>query len=95
MDTVQLGLLSFMRNPLCRYNLIFILSAGGKFNYQGARQWIDEHVEQIGKSSVFYFFLNRVKKLFCFRKRSQRKAGIRHVFRFVGQTRTNAQYARF
>lgn len=29
-----------------KYNMIFLLTAGGKFNYQGSRQWLEEHVEK-------------------------------------------------
>uniref|UniRef100_A0A0M3HPJ1 BOS complex subunit NCLN n=1 Tax=Ascaris lumbricoides TaxID=6252 RepID=A0A0M3HPJ1_ASCLU len=29
-----------------KYNMIFLLTAGGKFNYQGSRQWIEDHIEK-------------------------------------------------
>lgn len=31
-----------------RYNIIFFLSGGGKFNYQGTRKFIDESLETSG-----------------------------------------------
>lgn len=32
-----------------KYNMMFLLTAGGKFNYQGSRQWLEEHIDkQIG-----------------------------------------------
>eukprot|EP00794_Sanderia_malayensis_P009824 gene9824-10832_t len=30
---------------MCRYNIIFLLSGGGMFNYQGTRKFIDENLE--------------------------------------------------
>ncbi|KAM3721861.1 Nicalin [Dirofilaria immitis] len=29
-----------------KYNMIFLLTAGGKFNYQGSRQWLEEHIDK-------------------------------------------------
>lgn len=29
-----------------KYNMVFLLSTGGRFNYQGSRQWIEDHVEK-------------------------------------------------
>lgn len=29
-----------------KYNMMFLLSSGGKFNYQGTRQWIEDHIEK-------------------------------------------------
>ncbi|VDP10494.1 unnamed protein product [Soboliphyme baturini] len=34
-----------------KYNLIFLLSAGGKLNYQGTRQWIDNYFERYDSHS--------------------------------------------
>ncbi|VDM21217.1 unnamed protein product [Wuchereria bancrofti] len=35
-----------------KYNMMFLLTAGGKFNYQGSRQWLEEHID---KQSGNYF----------------------------------------
>jgi hypothetical protein len=32
----------------CRFNLLFLLSGGGKFNYQGTRRWIEDQLESTG-----------------------------------------------
>ncbi|VDM98755.1 unnamed protein product [Thelazia callipaeda] len=29
-----------------KYNMIFLLTGGGKFNYQGSRHWLEEHIEK-------------------------------------------------
>lgn len=29
-----------------KYNMMFLLTAGGKFNYQGSRQWLEEHIDK-------------------------------------------------
>uniref|UniRef100_A0A0N5AU22 BOS complex subunit NCLN n=1 Tax=Syphacia muris TaxID=451379 RepID=A0A0N5AU22_9BILA len=29
-----------------KYNLVFLFTSGGKFNYQGTRQWIEDHIEK-------------------------------------------------
>jgi hypothetical protein len=31
-----------------RYNILFLLSGGGKFNYLGSKKWIDDQLEQNG-----------------------------------------------
>jgi hypothetical protein len=31
-----------------KYNLIFLLSGGGKFNYQGTKRWIEDNIENQG-----------------------------------------------
>ncbi|MFH4981745.1 hypothetical protein AB6A40_008454 [Gnathostoma spinigerum] len=33
-------------NARPKYNMVFIFSSGGKFNYQGSRQWIEDHIEK-------------------------------------------------
>lgn len=33
-----------------RYNIMFLLSAGGKFNYQGSRKWLEEGLDNSGGS---------------------------------------------
>lgn len=38
----------FSYETVYRYDVVFVLSAGGKLNYQGSRQWIEEQLEQHG-----------------------------------------------
>ncbi|XP_078484454.1 BOS complex subunit ncln-like [Ciona intestinalis] len=35
-----------------RYNVLFLLSGGGKFNYQGSRKWIEDAADTTGSSSL-------------------------------------------
>ncbi|KAM3721864.1 Nicalin [Dirofilaria immitis] len=35
-----------------KYNMIFLLTAGGKFNYQGSRQWLEEHIDKQTEMNV-------------------------------------------
>lgn len=40
---------------LSRFNLLFLLSGGGKFNYQGTRRWIEDQLESAGISGHLIF----------------------------------------
>ena len=31
-----------------KYNLLFLLSGGGKFNYQGTKRWIEDQLDTAG-----------------------------------------------
>ena len=31
-----------------RFNMLFLLAGGGKFNYQGTKKWIEDNVESSG-----------------------------------------------
>ncbi|VBB31839.1 unnamed protein product [Acanthocheilonema viteae] len=35
-----------------KYNMMFLLTAGGKFNYQGSRQWLEEHIDKQTETKV-------------------------------------------
>ncbi|VDM13366.1 unnamed protein product [Wuchereria bancrofti] len=35
-----------------KYNMMFLLTAGGKFNYQGSRQWLEEHIDKQSETNV-------------------------------------------
>jgi len=32
-----------------RYNMLFLLTGAGKFNYQGTKKWLDDQIESGGK----------------------------------------------
>lgn len=34
----------------CRYNLLFFLSGGGKFNYQGTKRWLEDNLDHTGEN---------------------------------------------
>lgn len=38
-------------NPLgvFRYNLLFFVSGGGKFNYQGTKRWLEDNLDHTGE----------------------------------------------
>jgi hypothetical protein len=35
--------------PWCRYNILFLLSGAGKYNYQGTRRWIEDQLDSSGR----------------------------------------------
>lgn len=42
-----------------RFNLVFLLSGGGKFNYQGTKRWIEDNLDSQGESKLFFFFIKK------------------------------------
>lgn len=38
-----------------RYNLQFLLSGGGKFNYQGTKRWLEDQLENGGMFEALKF----------------------------------------
>lgn len=44
--------LYFLPSHKARYNLVFVFSAGGKFSYQGSRNFIDDFNERFSGSSI-------------------------------------------
>lgn len=38
----------YKKNIFCRYNLLFFLSGGGKFNYQGTKRWLEDNLDHTG-----------------------------------------------
>lgn len=35
-------------NCVFRYNLLFFVSGGGKFNYQGTKRWLEDNLDHTG-----------------------------------------------
>lgn len=35
---------------MSRFNLLFFVSGGGKFNYQGTKRWLEDNLDHTGKS---------------------------------------------
>ncbi|VDP23676.1 unnamed protein product [Onchocerca flexuosa] len=35
-----------------KYNMMFLLTVGGKFNYQGSRQWLEEHIDKQTETNI-------------------------------------------
>lgn len=35
-----------------KYNIIFILSGGGKINYQGSKKWLEDQLDSIDSSII-------------------------------------------
>lgn len=40
------------RSVLFRYNLLFFVSGGGKFNYQGTKRWLEDNLDHTGTRAV-------------------------------------------
>jgi hypothetical protein len=40
-----------------KYNIVFVLSTAGKFNFQGSKQWIDDFQEKHSGFSVLEMYL--------------------------------------
>lgn len=40
--------LSCVNRAVFRYNLLFFLSGGGKFNYQGTKRWLEDNLDHTG-----------------------------------------------
>ena len=38
----------------CRYNVLFLLASGGKFNYIGSRKWLEEALDNTAYSNLHY-----------------------------------------
>lgn len=39
-----------------RYNLLFFVSGGGKFNYQGTKRWLEDNLDHTGAASSAKLF---------------------------------------
>nr|CAB3264233.1 nicalin-1-like [Phallusia mammillata] len=49
-----------------RHNILFLLSGGGKFNYQGSKKWIEDASDNAGSSeAVSSALLNNAKLVLC------------------------------
>ena len=47
-----------------RYNLLFFVSGGGKFNYQGTKRWLEDNLDHTGTVefiglTVFWIFIEQ------------------------------------
>lgn len=43
-----------------RYNLLFFVSGGGKFNYQGTKRWLEDNLDHTGSAQSRLFVFMRV-----------------------------------
>lgn len=55
-------------DPMTRgkYNIIFLLTGGGKINYQGSKKWLEDQLDALDGSVIqvitFYHFCNNLKR---------------------------------
>jgi hypothetical protein len=40
-----------------RYNLLFFVSGGGKFNYQGTKRWLEDNLDHTGMQAELHPYL--------------------------------------
>lgn len=40
-----------------RYNLLFFVSGGGKFNYQGTKRWLEDNLDHTGAAQSCHTML--------------------------------------
>lgn len=43
-----------------RYNLLFFVSGGGKFNYQGTKRWLEDNLDHTGTVMFPQCFAHKV-----------------------------------
>ncbi len=48
----------------CRYNLLFFLSGGGKFNYQGTKRWLEDNLDHTGTNMASQSKLGSTVRVF-------------------------------
>ncbi len=51
-------------NVFCRYNLLFFLSGGGKFNYQGTKRWLEDNLDHTGTNIASLYKLDSTFQVF-------------------------------
>jgi len=51
--------------PSFRHNVLFLLSAAGKFNYQGSKRWLEDAQEASGAADSSTALLNSAKLVLC------------------------------
>lgn len=70
-----------------RYNLLFFVSGGGKFNYQGTKRWLEDNLDHTGaaQSRVVCFWSDRLNDLVL--RRLQPAAGQRCLRVVSGHSR--------
>ena len=53
-DCMAIGLINSVICCISRYNLMFSLTGGGKYNFLGTKKWIEENLDHAGKSLNLY-----------------------------------------
>ena len=50
-----------------RYNMLFLLTGAGKFNYQGTKKWLDDQIESGGKyrHAEPYSMIQALHRMMC------------------------------
>lgn len=45
-----------MTHAVFRYNLLFFVSGGGKFNYQGTKRWLEDNLDHTGSDPEHFIY---------------------------------------
>jgi len=48
--------MQILLNSITRFNLLFLLTGAGKFNFQGTRRWLEDQLESGGRDFVVQQF---------------------------------------